>query len=376
MFYDLGTATAGSVGDDSRTPYWTFSFVNNAPLPFTGLSPSLTFVPPYALVEGFDPNLKLPYSLQWSVGLERALTTNQTLTLTYLGSVGRQLLRRDFIQNPNPTFSFISLTRNSAYSNYNALQVQFRRRMSYGLQALASYTWSHSLDLASSDSTDGGGLPTNLYNLQQDYGDSNFDVRHALTAGLTYDLPGGRFSNSVARAVARSWAIDTLIQAHTPGPFNVLYTPVNQSSFDPLGSPLSFRPDRVPDEPLYVSASTVAGGKRLNPAAFTIPAVLRQGDLRRNAVRGFNLIQTDFSLRRQFSITERWKLLFRADAFNIFNHPNFGNPSNFLDQGGFGVSPAMYGQSLQPGGSFSSGFNSLYQIGGARSMQMSAKVQF
>jgi hypothetical protein len=375
IFFDLGSGPAGDVGAGGRFPYTATRFDFNAPLPYTNPPPPLTLSPPYARMTAFDPNLKLPYSEQWSLGLERDLTANQALTVTYLGSVGRRLLRQNFLANPNPNFQFLYLNTGSAYASYNALQLQFQRRMSRSLQALVSYAWSHSLDVTSNDSLTGGGIPTNLYNLRQEYGNSDWDVRHAMSAAVTWDVPSKNFENRTARMILRRWSIDGVTRVRTPTPFSVLYTP-NSPFFSPDLGPVSFRPDVVPGQPFYLSDSTQPGGRHLNADAFMRPAVLRQGTEARNSVRGFNVFQTDFSLRRQFDIKEGWSILFRVDAFNLFNHPNFGNPSPFLDQPGFGVPSAMLGQSLGGGGTFSGGFNALYQVGGARSMQISMKLQF
>ena len=95
----------------------------------------------------------------------------------------------------------------------------------------------------------------------------------------------------------------------------------------------------------------------------------------RNALRGFGATQLDFTLRREFLLTERWKLQFSADFFNIFNHPNFGNPDNVLTDPLFGQSLSMLGQSLGSGGA-GGGFNPLYQIGGPRSTQLVLKLLF
>jgi len=134
------------------------------------------------------------------------------------------------------------------------------------------------------------------------------------------------------------------------------------------------RPDLLLGIPLYIVDPTVAGGKRINRAAFVIP-VGRQGSLGRNALRGFPMWQINFSLRRQFSLTERVKLQLGADFFNLFNHPNFGNPAGRLSSGLFGVSADILGRSLGSSGN-GGGFSSLYQIGGPRSTQLSLKLKF
>ena len=98
-----------------------------------------------------DPHLKLPRTYQWNVALEQSIGNNQSISATYVGAIGRQLLRVTNLFNVNPNFEFIALTDNSATSDYNALQIKFQRRLSRGLQALGSYSWSHSIDIASTD---------------------------------------------------------------------------------------------------------------------------------------------------------------------------------------------------------------------------------
>jgi hypothetical protein len=117
----------------------------------------------------------------------------------------------------------------------------------------------------------------------------------------------------------------------------------------------------------------VAEGRRFNRAAFAIPPAGRQGTLGRNVLRGFSVFQVNFSLRRQFNLTERVKLQLRAEAFNLFNNPNFGDPINSLSNALFGQSTLMLG--LGSGGA-AGGFTPLYQIGGPRSVQLALKLNF
>lgn len=98
-----------------------------------------------------DPHLSLPRSYQWNLALEQSLGTSQSLSLTYIGAIGRDLLRVTNLFNPSPSFQFVSVTDNSATSDYHALQLKFQRRLSRGLQGLISYTYSHSIDSASTD---------------------------------------------------------------------------------------------------------------------------------------------------------------------------------------------------------------------------------
>jgi hypothetical protein len=139
------------------------------------------------------------------------------------------------------------------------------------------------------------------------------------------------------------------------------------------GRPIFVRPDAIPGVPYYIDDPTVPGGWRINQAACAAPPAGRQGTLGRNALRGFPVSQTDLGVGRQFGLTERVKLEVKAEAFNVFNHPNFGAHINVLSNPLFGISQQSFGRDLSSGGT---GVNPLYQIGGARSMQLAAKLRF
>src|SRR4029453_11056145 len=113
--------------------------------------PAFTLEPPVNTIIVADRNLKVPRSYQWNVAFEQSLGPSQSLSATYLAAIGRDLLRVTQIVNPNPSFQFLGVTDNSATSDYHALQLKYQRRLSRGLQALASYTLSHSTDNASPD---------------------------------------------------------------------------------------------------------------------------------------------------------------------------------------------------------------------------------
>ena len=100
----------------------------------------------------FDPNLESPYTLQWNVAVEQALGKQQTISVSYIGAAGRRLIQTAAIYSPNPNLYEALLVTNAGTSDYDALQLQFQRRLSRGLQALASYSWSHSIDTASAGS--------------------------------------------------------------------------------------------------------------------------------------------------------------------------------------------------------------------------------
>ena len=166
---------------------------------------------------------------------------------------------------------------------------------------------------------------------------------------------------------------DSIIYACTAPPVNVVTGHPFCGSLD--GSLRRQRPILVPAVPRWIAGPNVAGGKRINKAAFATPTAAVQGNLGRNALRGFGAAQVDLTLRRQFQLRERLSLQARAHLFNIFNHPNFGNSINYMSSPLFGQSTQMLGASLGSGGQ-NGGLNPLYQIGGPRSAQLALKLIF
>ena len=383
IFYDLGNGQAAQ-GFGNVFPFVAAKRFDRVAYPLTpdqNLAPPLTLTPPYGTIVAFDPKLKLPRVIQWNVGLEKSLGSNQVLSLAYLAAAGRQLLREDVLLNPNPNFSIIRLTSNAAESSYRAMQIQFARRLSHGLQAVANYTWSSAIDNASSDSfarlriTQGGlgvgSIVPNVFLPTLGRGPSDFDVRHSLTAAASYNLPAPQ-GNSLVNEALRDWSVDAVFRARTATPVNVVVRS------EVVGQDLVLelqRPDLVPGVPLYLSDPTVAGGRRFNRAAFVVPAQIRQGTLGYNALRGFGVSQLDLALRRQFDWGEHIKLQLRAEVFNVFNHPNFGNPNNILTGNFFGQSTQTLARSLGSGG-INGGLSPIYQIGGPRSVQLALKLLF
>jgi hypothetical protein len=367
LFYDVGTAPTDDGIQGFTQPYFRSQTFQTFPFDFNQVSiPPINFnpSPPYGALLVFDPNLKLPRTYEWNVAVERSLGSHQTLTASYVGAAGRRLLRKEMLRGPslpNPNFTRLVVSRNTATSDYDAMQLQFQRRLSRGFQALASYTWSHSIDIASADSA--FEVSTTKLDPKIDRGSSDFDVRHSFSAGVTYDLP--KVSGSrIFRIVLRDWSVDAIYRARTALPLTVT---TSRTLFGVGQTPA--RADVVAGVPQYLRDSTVAGGWRLNAAAFAVPPVGRQGTSGRNSLRGFPLSQLDFSFRRRFPLREKWNLELRADLFNALNHPNFATPNGSR-------SDPLFGQSTQMLRSELGGVSPLYQVGGPRSMQLSLKLQF
>ena len=393
LYYDLGSGVIASIG--GGFPYSRTRFSGATPFPLStvaALPPVFNLNPPFtSLVRAVEPNLKLPRVYQFNAAVEQSLGTNQTITATYVGAVGRRLLRQESIAQPNANFSSsVFVTRNAATSDYHALQLQFQRRLSRGFQALASYTFAQSFDIASSDA--GFALRSDRIDPQTDRGPSDFDVRHAFNMGITYNIPLSS-NNEILDAIVRNFAIDAIYTARTA-------TPVTPTATRNIGfGNVSVRPDLVSGISLYLDDPNAPGGRRINNTpvtgnpnqrgAFLIPTEARQGTLGRNSLRGFPLSQLDFALRRQFNLTERLNLQLRAEFFNLFNHPNFADPNinlGFVNPttGVLGASP-LFGQSTAllgrglantQGGGSGNGFNALYQIGGPRSAQFALRLRF
>lgn len=391
VFYDLVSSETGSLTAQASYPFLAknVSFFGTFPLsPSAAVPPPITpasIGPPYGELVGFDPHLQLPYTLEWNVALEQTLGNQQTVTISYLGAAGRRLLQGEFVTSPNPAIGFSDLVGNVAYSNYDALQIEFQRRLSHGLQALASYSWSHSTDTASAGSALGNranGLVPGV-NLNTNLGPSDFDIRNAFSAGVTYDIPVPK-STSFTKAILEGWSLENVIQARSAPPVNIYYSGLGVGLF----SNVQVRPDVVPGVPFYLFGSQYPGGKAFNPAAFTPPPLnpvtlipLSQGDLSRNALRGFGAAQWDFAVHRDFPFRESVKLQFRAEMFNVLNHTNFGQPVGDLGSPTspnpqFGLSTQTLAQSLNGNNVGGGAFSPLYQIGGPRSIQFALKLMF
>jgi Carboxypeptidase regulatory-like domain/TonB dependent receptor/TonB-dependent Receptor Plug Domain len=365
VFYDLG---AGSAADAATYfPGQTSLLTYGVSLPITNVAsylPAVSLEPPYPAVSAYAPNLKLPRSYEWNLAVEKSFGGHQIVSATYVGQAGRELLREAALYQPNPNFSSAFLfTGNTARSNYNALQLQYRLPILKGFQALANYTLSHSLDNSSNDVV--AGLSGAVLQGGSDYSSSDFDVRQGFSGALTWQLPSPG-NSGIAAAASRGWSLAGVTVVRTGFPFNG-----DVRSLSPItgGFALS-RPDHLVGQPYWTHDPAAGGGKSLNPLAFTVPASMRQGTEGRNDIPGFDLVQVDLTAGRNFALTDRISLKFRADAFNVLNHPNFANPTALI---GYGTT---YLHSTQMLNNALGGLNPLFQEGGPRSIQLSLKLSF
>ena len=397
LFYDLGYSSAGAAL--GGFPYTRTSLAFGVPFNLT----SAAFQPPpfstsinvvaagqVLAINAFDPNLRLPFTMQWNAAIERAFGAKQTLTATYVGSDGRRLVRTDTIVPPQLNGADVFATRNAGYSHYNAFQMKFQRYMLRGLQALVSYSFAKSSDLGSTDSINPTGLngTTAAASVSQivlpPLTPSDFDVRHSISGAVSYEIPAPDWGR-VGNAILKNWALDGLLRATSAPPLNAQIGMISKT----IG-PYVTQPDKVLGQPYWIPDLTQPGGKALNPNAFTKPALGAVGNFPRNGLRNiYSLDQTDLALRRRFNLTERVKLDLRLEYFNVFNHPMFGAPgavSSPYTFWGYGPTALPIFGKVLPGfttnvamggiNGLTTGQSALYAVGGPRSGQVTLKLIF
>lgn len=309
--------------------------------PATSLSSPAT-----PLLYSLDPHLKTPMMQQWHLGLEYQLPLETMLEVSYAGSHGSRLYgfyngnqatpsadpnaplapRRPYPLIDGP----IDTLRSNTISNYDGLLVHLEKRTSHGLQFDASYTYSHSLDDASSASL--GSLNNGDFRDQRypglEYGNSDFDVRHHAVVSFTYELPfgtGKRFGGNVSGGLNQligNWQLAGIISASTGNWFTVSDPFVNASNTD-CGGTVAYncaRPNVIGNP----NGTPCIAGTFYNTCAFTSDLVNGTfGDESRNDVRGPGYQEWDTTFFKVFPISESKHFEFRADLFNIWNHTNY-----------------------------------------------------
>jgi hypothetical protein len=302
-------------------------------------------------------DLRTGYMQHWNFNIERQIGERGVLEVAYVGSKGTKLLTaRDinqpqpsalppglpFVPRPDPRFDDINLLESRATSNYNALQARFQQRLARGFTALASYTWSKSIDDASNFFSSAGdpNFPQNSNNVAAERGRSNFDVRHRLSVSYSWALPFGKNQkylddNGFLSTVLTGWETYGIITAQSGRPFTVALLPEIDNSGTGrsiLGFGANDRPNLIGNPEL----SNPTTGQWFNTSAFAFPAPGTFGNAGRNILDGPGFHNVNVSLMKNTALSERLNLQFRAEAFNLFNHPNFNLPDNFLGSPTFG----------------------------------------
>lgn len=373
VFYDTGQqlGSQGFLGPGFGAEALFFGPPVSFPLAPGQANPPIVNPPlaPYnAIVYAFSPHLQLPYSVEWNTSIGQEFGQSQALSISYVGAHGARLLRNTEISgnavgNPNVPDGFY-IGQNGLTSDYNALQVQFLRRLTQGVTAIASYTFSHCIDYGSQD-----------YFVGYQRGNCDYDSTQSFSAAFSYDLPA-LSRNGFWGELFNHWGLDDRFTARTGFPVTLNgNSTIDPETGDVLYSGLNIAPSQqvlVYGEQCaaaYNNGRICPGGRAINPAAFALPASGAFGSAPRNFVRGFGAWQMDFAVRRDFPIRERMKLQFRAEGFNVFNHPSFGSINPNFGQSTFGQATGTLASTLGI-------LSPLYEMGGPRSLQFALKLLF
>ena len=290
-------------------------------------------------------NRKDSYVEQWDLTVQQQLPADFVSTLSYLGSHGVHLLETNVVNlytdlnAAPPTVQYpayasgIGWRGSVGMSTYNGLSASLRRPFANGLLVAVNYTYSHEIDNGSNGSGDGDEIsPQNPLCLACEIGSGTWDARHVVNGNVVYQLPFGHGKpmlnqRGFASAVGGNWEVTTTALARTGFPVDVTL-PANYSLSDYSGEA---RPDLVPGVSLTPSGGRHVG-QWINHAAFTAPAG-EYGDAPRNVARGPGTWQMDFSADKKISLSERAQLELRSEFFNIFNHPQLGQPGSTFTPG-------------------------------------------
>ena len=341
---------------DQNGPSNTVFAVKN--LPFSNIAPDATDSGVKAIPSGVQPDLKTPTVESWSLKIEQEISANTSIGVSYIGSHGYHELLSADANLPSPTVCPASpcpagypagayyyppgaalLNKNlwntthwfsEGISSYHGLEVDVNRRFARGLQFRGVYTFSKSLDdgdnMNTSVATNSPAFVANPLQPKSDYGRASFDVQHAAVLHATYDLPFGRNSSSTAHnwtdRLIGNWQLSGIQTLMSGLPF----TP--QLSYNPSNDGDTRNPVRPSWNPNF-SGPVILGGadQYFNPSAFLQPLPGTYGNVGRNILRAPGLVETDLSLTKVFSFTERLNLQFRTEVFNVFNHTNFNAPN-------------------------------------------------
>jgi outer membrane receptor protein involved in Fe transport len=369
LFYDTGTSNAAQGALYEQYPYGVSG--NELSIPFKQIDFS-TFsyiqptLPAYNLF-AFDPKLTSPYTSEWSVSVEQQLGLTTALTTSYLGNVGENLLSQAYYAGINSASNQLILTTNAGRSNYQALQIQLHSRLKSGLLLYTSYTWSHALDTVDNEfDQPSGGIPLVLAN-------AGFDIRHMFAGALHAEVPVVS-SNLFAKYLLKGLSFEAIARLQTASPLTVQanYDPIFAAEFNQANP----NADIVRGIPVVISNPAAPGGKQLNAAAFAQPAAGTQGDSGVNAYRLFGLTQFDMAASKVVFKRERFDGVFRVDAFNLLNIPNFANVDTYLPDTTFGQAFDTYAGTYGSSSPSTPGLNQVFSNGGPRNIQFSVKLRF
>jgi len=322
---------------------------------FSSIAPDATYPATKVIPSGVQPDLRTPTVESWSLKVEQQLSASTSLGVSYIGSHGYHELLSTDANLPSPTICPASpcpanypentiyysagapLSNNAVWntthwfsqgiSSYYGLEFDLNHRLTRGLQFRAAYTFSKALDdgdnMNTSVATNSPAFVANPLRPADDYGRASFDIRHAAVINATYDLPFGQKDGSPwVRRLFGSWQISAIQTLQSGLPF----TP--QLSYNPSNDGDTRNPVRPSINPNFVG-QVIRGGTNqyFNPSAFLQPLPGTYGNAGRNILEGPGIVETDVSLAKKFFLSERLKLQFRAEIFNLFNHTNLNTPN-------------------------------------------------
>jgi hypothetical protein len=340
-----------------------------------------------------SPQLRLPYAQDWNLNVERAFGKDWLFEVGYVGTKGTRLprfieanptvydpnlsptdnsnlsdQRRLFsgctVAAPSPcTFSSVGEIAGIANSTYHALQTSLQKRFGHGLSLLASYTFSKTLDDASSFNITGSAsqsvagendLAQNPFDIPAEHGRSLFDARHRFVISYQWNLPWFAHPENWYGHVLGGWMVNGITTAMSNTPFTVYDSsnPSLQGSAPEISGFFSSRPNQVGDPDSGTCPTSGAAVRTpncwFNTGVFETPAPGQFGNLGRNTLKGPAYQQWDFSAIKTIPIHERLNLQFRAEFFNIFNNVNFSLPNNDSSSTNFGlIETAQSGRVVQ-----------------------------
>lgn len=350
VYFDQSPLAPGE-GLYFNAPYFDFRYYyqsQQAPLtvynPFPFNTPGQSAPSAFA----YDRNLRTSYTQHWNLSVQHQLGNSTVAEVAYVGSKGTKLLSSRDINQPtpstrqpnlprNPLFSEITQQEGSGASNYHSLQARVQQRLAAGLSLLGAYTFGKSIDNASGvfASTGDPNYPQNSFNLAAERGRSGFDVRHRFSLSYSYDLPLGKNLNGAAKALLAGWQTFGVITLQTGRPFTVALLPEFDNSNTGISN-LGFLGNDRPNLVGQARLDNPTPDRWFNTGAFVFPRFGSFGNAGRNILDGPGYQNVNFSLVKNTALKERATLQFRTEFFNLFNHPNFGLPDNFLGSPSFG----------------------------------------
>jgi hypothetical protein len=311
-----------------------------------------TFATPFGTLKGIDQNFKNASTQQFNLSMQRQLSATSSFTIGYVGALTHGLSWSQPIDQPTPgpgniqarrpfyaqfpNVTAIAYYQSVGVSLYNSLQTSFQQRLRHGFFLTANYVWSHAKDDSPFDGGADGPIPQNPLDRAADYADSDNDIRNRLSVYTSYELPFGtgkallNGNSFLEREVVAGWRVNLILVAQSGLPFTVT---MNGTSTNTGAG--SSRVDRVVGANPYPAQKSIQ--QWFNPSAFFIPPAYQYGTEPRNSLRGPRETNADLSLEKQTALPENTALLFRIEAFNVLNHPQFVIPAATINAAGAGA---------------------------------------